>query len=340
MTPQPGPSKVPGSTDSDITASGLPSSGVFGDTGDLAEAPSETSGAVGAPGAVGIGAAAGVDHTYAGPSGASEPSGSSDSSGGSVTDKASDVAQSAKESGVQVAQTAKESGAQVAQTAKESGTQVAQTAVEQAKSVASEAQRQTRNLVGEAQGQVRDQARTQQQRARDGLRLLGDELRGMANNSDQSGPATELAHQAAERAHAVADWLEKREPGDLIDEVRRFARRRPGAFLLGALVAGVVTGRMTRGIVAAHSEESSTDELPNRSAYSRTTVGEPPAISGGFLPPVVPGQPEFPSPYEQAGAIPQVPPGYVTDPSPSSGAPVYGAASYPADSGDNPQERP
>jgi hypothetical protein len=325
MTQQPGPAMVPGGMDSDVTGTtGLAGSGGFGSSGDLgATGPAGTSGAAGAPWAAGMSSTTNTDQSYPGPSGGSE------SSGGSVTDKASEVAQSAKESGAQVAQSAKESGAQVAQSA-----------VEQAKSVVSEAQRQTRNLVGEAQGQLRDQARSQQQRARDGLRSLGDELRGMAAGGGQSGPATDLAHQAADRAHAVADWLEQREPGDLVDEVRRFARRRPGAFLLGALLAGVVAGRMTRGIVAAHSEQSSIDETPHGSpASTPATVSETPVISGGLLPPAVPAQPGFTSAYEQATASAQTPPAFVTDPSPASGAAMYGAPNYPAGSGYEPWER-
>jgi hypothetical protein len=49
----------------------------------------------------------------------------------------------------------------------------------------------------------------------------------------------------------LAGWLEQREPGELLDEVRALARRKPGTFLLGALAAGVVAGRLTRGAVDA-----------------------------------------------------------------------------------------
>ena len=54
----------------------------------------------------------------------------------------------------------------------------------------------------------------------------------MAAKGSQSGMATEVARQASERIHGAASWLEHREPGDLFDEVRNFARRRPGAFLI------------------------------------------------------------------------------------------------------------
>ena len=63
----------------------------------------------------------------------------------------------------------------------------------------------------------------------------------------------------------VSHWLDNHEPSDLLDEVKRFARRRPGAFLALAAAAGVVAGRLTRGAVAANtSVDSDTDATPSR----------------------------------------------------------------------------
>ena len=47
---------------------------------------------------------------------------------------------------------------------------------------------------------------------------------------------------------SFAGKLQNREPAELLDEVRSFARRKPGLFLLGAAAAGVVAGRLTRGV--------------------------------------------------------------------------------------------
>ena len=127
----------------------------------------------------------------------------------------------------------------VSQHAGEKGSQLAGTAADQAKQVTGEAGRQARDLIAEARGQLGGQASAQQQKVADGLRSLVDELTSMAKNSGQSGPATELAHQAAERARHAASWLDKREPGDLVGEVRRLGRQHPGTFLLGAVLAGV-----------------------------------------------------------------------------------------------------
>ncbi len=67
----------------------------------------------------------------------------------------------------------------------------------------------------------------------------------MAQNG--SGLAADVAHQVAERARSLSRHLDGREPSELLDDVRRFARQRPGTFLLGALAAGVIVGRLARG---------------------------------------------------------------------------------------------
>jgi len=152
----------------------------------------------------------------------------------------------------------KDKAGDTADAGKQAAAEVAQNAAGQAKDVAVETKKQARDLFGEARSQLREQAGAQQQNLVSNLRALGDELAGMAQNSENGGTASDLVGQAGDRAHGVADWLDQREPGDLFGEVRSFAQQRPGAFLLGAAVAGIVAGRLTRGAVAAHSDDSST----------------------------------------------------------------------------------
>jgi hypothetical protein len=146
--------------------------------------------------------------------------------------------------------------AESAQAGQQAAEQLAKNAAGHAQDVAQEARTQARNLVGEVRDQVRGQAGAQQQNAVSKLRSLGDQMRSMASNGEQGQVATELVSQTADRAHGVADWLDQRQPEDVLEEVRRFARRRPGTFLLGALAGGVFAGRLTRGAVAAHTEDS------------------------------------------------------------------------------------
>ena len=167
---------------------------------------------------------------------------------------------------------ARDEATDVGRTAADAGRHVAGTAAEQAGNVAQEVKAQARDLVGEARGQVHHQARTGQQKAAEGVRSLSRELREMADGGQQSGPASEVARQVAARADDLAAWLGDREPGDLLEEARSFARRRPGVFLLGMAVAGVVVGRLTRG--AVDSARADSGPIPQR-AYGAPAYREP-----------------------------------------------------------------
>jgi hypothetical protein len=184
---------------------------------------------------------------------------------------------------------AKDEAKNVGQTAAEAGSQVASTAADQAKEVVQETQRQARDLMEQGRAQLKDQAISQQQKAAQGLTSLAGELRGLADGTSQGapGPARDLLHQASGMVEQFADKLQNREPAELLDEVRSFARRRPGMFLLGAATAGVVLGRLTSGMKAAHSDSSSSrtsgmrytgtttnyvDPAPSYAGYSETVV--------------------------------------------------------------------
>lgn len=148
-------------------------------------------------------------------------------------------------------QVAREEVAEVGRSSAEAGREVAGVAADQTGHVTQEARRQAKDLLGEARGQAMQQARLGQQRATEGLHALATELHQMADGGERHGPASDLVQQAAGRVGDVAEWLSRREPGDLVEEVRRLARRRPGSFLIGAAIAGVMAGRLTRGAVDA-----------------------------------------------------------------------------------------
>lgn len=143
---------------------------------------------------------------------------------------------------------AKGEAADVARSASEAGQQVVGVAKEQTQEVTAEAGRQARDLLRQTQSELADQAGTQQQRLADGLHALADELGSMADRSERPGTATDLVRQAADRSHEAASWLRDREPGAVLDDIRDFARRRPGVFLVLAAGAGLLAGRLTRGL--------------------------------------------------------------------------------------------
>ena len=204
------------------------------------------------------------------------------------------------------ADVAKDQAGAVAGTASDAGKRVAGVAGEQAGQVASEASQQVRDLVHQTRGELTEQAATQQKRVAGGLRSLGEELHSMAQNSEQQGPATDLVKQAAERTGKVASWLEDREPGNVVDEVTRFARQRPGAFLAIAAGAGLLVGRLGRGLKAANGDSSGSG--------SDRSHGSPDTGRQGNAQPLPPSS----SGYEQGGyqgapAYPQTP-GYQSAP--------------------------
>jgi len=151
-------------------------------------------------------------------------------------------------------------GTSTTDAAKQSGQRVANTVAEQAKVVLDEGKGQARNLTREVGQQAHEQSKLQKDKAASGLRSLGAELQSMVDGQGgqggQGGLATDLARQASTKLHDLAGWLDQREPGDLLDEVRAMARRKPGTFLLGALAAGVVAGRLTRGAVDASRSDT------------------------------------------------------------------------------------
>jgi hypothetical protein len=170
--------------------------------------------------------------------------------------------------------TVKDQGGQVAQSAKESTQQVAGVAADQAKTVASEAKSQAGNLLDEARSQLSSQVSTQQQNLAGWVRSIAEELSAMVDGAKSAsddgtpvqGSATTLVRQVSDRAHSAAGWLEQHEPSEVLDEVSRFARRRPGAFLALAALGGLLAGRLTRGLTAGN--DSSDSSTSSYSGYS------------------------------------------------------------------------
>ena len=191
-----------------------------------------------------------------------------------------------------------------ASTAQEEGRNVAGVATEEAQKVASETAQQAKNLIGDAVSQVSEQAgeqaRTQQDRVVALLQGFGDDLGAMSAEAGSDSIATQAAREVAERARTLAQHLESREPGELLDDVRDFARRRPGTFLLGALVAGVVAGRVLRGA----------KESPATGSSQGPEYGTPPTQSAQAAPavPTPPSEPTYGTPPGETGSATTEPP--------------------------------
>jgi hypothetical protein len=219
---------------------------------------------------------------------------------------------------------ASERAGQATEQGKVAAGQVAQTATEHAHEVKDEAVRQARDLLDEARHEVSQQAGQQHRSLVVNLRSLSSELGAMKSHAGQTGVATDLAGQAQQRVAGLADWLEQREPGQVVDEVRDFARRRPATFLLGALAAGLVAGRLTRGAVEVHSNNDSAPSSPPAQqaqpgytpAHGATPTPAPPAYEPPTYEPPAYEAPTYAPPASPAGDAAQQP----TETIPANGA--------------------
>jgi hypothetical protein len=163
---------------------------------------------------------------------------------------------------------AKSAASDVADDAKGAAADVAGTTKEQAKRVASEATDHAKDLYNQASAGLKEQAGQQQERAAGGLRSLSEQLGSMADNSDEDGVAQKVVRDLAQRAGSAAGFLENRDPGSLLDEVKSFAARRPGTFIALAAGAGILAGRLTKALAADAKHEhdqtaSTTDTTPS-----------------------------------------------------------------------------
>ena len=214
---------------------------------------------------------------------------------------------------------------ETASTAADEGKHVAGVAAQEAKGVASEAAQHAKGVVGDAvtqvRGQLDDQGRQQKDKLAGTLSTFSDDLSSMSENA--SGLAADVAREVAERVRSFSSHLEGAEPSDLLDDVRRFARQRPGTFLIGALAAGVVAGRLLRGtkdaVEAAELADSprATPGAPNTTDVV-ATHGQP--TQPVSTPPSVTGTPSSTTGAGISGSMPPSATGYASPP-PGTGLP-------------------
>lgn len=180
-------------------------------------------------------------------------------------------------------ETAKNEVGEVAGSAKQEAGHVVETAKGEAASVAREAKSQVRDLYSQTTSELREQAATQQQRVAEGLRTVGQQLGAMADGAETPGVASDLVSQVATRLDGVATWIGDRDPGSLLNEVKSFARRRPGAFIGIAALAGLAVGRLSRALA-----EQTADEKQAQSATTGPTYGATGTAGVTAAPPVPP----------------------------------------------------
>jgi hypothetical protein len=189
-----------------------------------------------------------------------------------------------------VADTAKSEVSNVASTATDSARDVAAEASDQVKVVASEAKQQLDRLVTEGRSEVRQQAEQRTAQAAGQLRTVSEQIRALAEGRPEAaGQLVGYARDAQNQLRRLAARMEQGGPQGIADDVTRFARRRPGMFLAGAVGVGFVVGRLVRAGVASQQDNGPSSvqaapASPNGPVFEAPSPLPPPTRSAGSAP--------------------------------------------------------
>jgi X-X-X-Leu-X-X-Gly heptad repeat protein len=165
----------------------------------------------------------------------------------------------------------------VKQQGSQAANDVMETAKQQVSQIGDQATDQVLSLISEAKGQLRERAEAQVAQAAEGLNRLQEQTQALADGRvDDAGALADYARQAAERMSDLGQRIDTRGLDGLLQDVQRFARRRPGTFLLATLVAGIAVGRIVRAQAAGDSSS-----LPASSPESSHAVANtaPPLVA-------------------------------------------------------------
>ncbi|MFE7776194.1 hypothetical protein ACFU5O_20285 [Streptomyces sp. NPDC057445] len=204
----------------------------------------------------------------------------------------------------QMGQTAKEQAPAVATQSGQAVGEVAGTAAERVKAVAGETGAQVGSAIGELKQRVVGEGQGQVERVAGTVRQWADDLAGLAEKASDDSPARSLATQTADQGRRAADYLDKNGLDGLVGDLQNFARRRPGAFLGGAVLAGLVVGRPAKAGTKAAGAPPAPYQDSGRQGLEREDTdplheGVPavtPVPQGAEVPP-----PEFPANPAQPG---------------------------------------
>ena len=177
-----------------------------------------------------------------------------------------------------VAEQAAGQAGSVASSAAADAKSIAEDAKGEVLAVAGEAKDKARDLAVDARQQLRQQAEDQAGRAAEAMRALSEQLNTMAGAAD-GGLAPDLARQASSTIDQFARKLDQGGLDELVNDVKRFARNKPGTFLLGAAAAGLLAGRLTRSVDTKALVEAA---KPSDSGSSESDSSGSSGSSGAF----------------------------------------------------------
>jgi hypothetical protein len=156
-----------------------------------------------------------------------------------------------------------------ASTAKAQVATVADASMHEAKAVAKDAKAHTQEVLSQSRDQLRQQADDQFRNFAGTLSDIGRQLNNMVQGRPESGLVVDVTNDIAASVARFGERVDRGGVDGTLQDVKRFARKRPGAFLLASLGGGVMVGRLLRTSdhhalvdAAKPTSDKSDDELP------------------------------------------------------------------------------
>lgn len=195
----------------------------------------------------------------------------------------------AREQSKEVAATAIDEAREVGRTAQTAAQDVTHEVRQEVSEITSELRQRARGLVDDTRSQLRDKADSQTTSIADRLGGFAAELQALANgHPEQAETVRRYIDHAGSAVADVAGQLRTKNFAGLVQDVQRFARRRPGTFLATSVAAGFVAGRLVRS--AKDESEAETSSGPKGSAESSSphTAPSPEAMPSAIADDVSP----------------------------------------------------
>ena len=195
-----------------------------------------------------------------------------------ATGRSRQVAGQASEEAQSVAASAAEKSGELVRSAKEDARQIAASVWSRGGDVTEQLSTQGRSLVQETRAQIQAQARSGTERTAGALRHFGEQAQALAEGRPEDAPqlseyvwkVADTCYGTADRIYGLADEIEERGFNGVLQDVQTFARRRPGAFLLGAVALGFGVGRLVKANAEQEDDEEEELETTPRAASART----------------------------------------------------------------------
>lgn len=113
-------------------------------------------------------------------------------------------------------------------------------------SLLKEAKQTVGHMAEGAKEQVVTRAESGKENVAEKIGSVAGALRAAGEPLAEMGPLPQLAEQAADKIESIAEYVQSRTIGDLVQEVTQFARREPAVFLGSAFGLGLLAGRFLK----------------------------------------------------------------------------------------------